>query len=71
MKEWPGQVVLCTSQIFWTLEVHKAIKGGADVGFYTIYDCLSFMIYSINKIFVYVYENNNSNNGVTVLINKE
>lgn len=41
VKEWPGQVVLCTSQIFWTLEVHEAIRAGAAVSFYTIISSFS------------------------------
>lgn len=26
VQQWPGQVVLCVSQIYWTSEVHEALK---------------------------------------------
>ena len=28
VKDWPGQIVLCTSQMYWTSEVHDALRDG-------------------------------------------
>lgn len=49
--EWPGQIVLCGSQIYWTSQVQEAIQKGALVA------CEQFQTSQlqdiVNKVYFY------------------
>ncbi|NWU76504.1 DYH7 protein, partial [Onychorhynchus coronatus] len=47
--EWPGQVVLCVSQMYWTSEVHEALRSGPE-GLKVYYDTLQLQLNDIVEL---------------------
>lgn len=44
VRDWPGMVVLCVSQIYWCLEVQNCLVGRVSVAMESLYEKLKFQI---------------------------
>ncbi|NWI88768.1 DYH7 protein, partial [Pitta sordida] len=47
--EWPGQVVLCVSQMYWTSEVHEVLSSGSE-GLKGYYETLQLQLNDIVEL---------------------
>lgn len=46
VTDWPGQVILCVSQIYWTVQVHEAIRTGICVPCLLVLCCLYIVVFT-------------------------
>ena len=63
MRAWPGQTVLCVSQVYWTKDIHEAIGSGQKViiSFFARVNICSKLLftYLVNMRELYIHDQSN------------